>query len=243
MPFSCYFEFIYEPITEFRKLIFEKLIRNINGQKVLDLGCGQVGHYWSLAYAERVKTIDFLDYHQSNVDILSKEISLINPENLEQNFADTIKYLAESKTITMPSYQEIAFNLVSKIGQVEVFDFLKDKWTKKYDTILAIESLECVNTKEDFILALNNTAKLLEPDGRLLALVLRYNLPDSYTQKLISEKMEGGLNPNVNELKSFFNGSNLDLTWIESIDVPELHNYPEAIFLEAKLKQPNLKQS
>lgn len=236
MPDTCYFDFIYEPITAFRKLIFENLISKIKGQKVLDLGCGQVGHYWALGYQDKVEIVDFLDYHQTNIEILSEKIASINPEKLEQNFADTINFLKDSKIITLQNYQEIAFNLVSKVRQTEVFDFLKDKWTEKYDTILAIESLECVNTKEDFILALNNTAKILQSDGRLLALVLRYNLTEDYTNKLISEKMEGGLNPDENQLKNLFQSSKLDLTWIKTIAVPELHNYPEAIFLEAKLK-------
>lgn len=236
MPDTCYFDFIYEPITPFRKLIFENLVSKVEGQKVLDLGCGQVGHYWALGYSGKVKTIDFLDYHQTNIEILSEEITSINPEKLEQNFADTIKFLTDSKIITLQNYQEIAFNLVSQIKQTEAFDFLKDKWTEKYDTILAIESLECVNTKEDFILALNNTARLLEPKGKLLALVLRYNLTDNYTHKLISEKMEGGLNPDQKELEKMFENSDLSLNWIKTVAVPELHNYPEAIFLEACLK-------
>jgi 2-polyprenyl-3-methyl-5-hydroxy-6-metoxy-1,4-benzoquinol methylase len=236
MPDTCYFDFIYEPITPFRKLIFENLISRVSGQKVLDLGCGQVGHYWALGYSDRVKTIDFLDYHQTNIDILSEKIASINPEKLERKFADTINFLKDSKIISLQNYQEIAFNLVSKVRQTEVFDFLKDILAEKYDTILAIESLECVNSKEDFILALNNTAKLLEPKGRLLALVLRYNLPDNYTHKLISEKMEGGLNPDQKQLEKMFKNSDLSLNWIKTVAVPELHNYPEAIFLEAKLK-------
>lgn len=236
MPDTCYFDFIYEPITPFRKLIFEKLISKVKGKKVLDLGCGQVGHYWSLGYQDKVEMIDFLDYHQTNIEILSEKIASINPEKLKQNFADTINFLKDSKIISLQSYQEIAFNLVSKIRQMEVFDFLKDRWTEKYDTILAIESLECVNTEEDFILALNNTAKLLKKNGKLLALVLRYNLPDNYTHKLIYEKMEGDLNPDQKQLEKMFENSNLSLDWIKNISVPELHNYPEAIFLEAKLK-------
>jgi cyclopropane fatty-acyl-phospholipid synthase-like methyltransferase len=236
MPDTCYFDFIYEPITPFRKLIFNKLISKVRGQKILDLGCGQVGHYWAFGYQDKVEMIDFLDYHQTNIEILSEKITSINPEKLEQNFADTIKFLKDSKTISLQSYQEITFNLVSKVRQIETFNFLKDKWTEKYDTILAIESLECVNTEEDFILALNNTAKLLEKNGKLLALILRYNLPDNYTKKLISEKMEGGLNPNQKQLEKMFENSDLSLDWIKNIPVPELHNYPEAIFLEAKLK-------
>jgi 2-polyprenyl-3-methyl-5-hydroxy-6-metoxy-1,4-benzoquinol methylase len=236
MPDTCYFDFIYEPITAFRKLIFKEIISKVEGKTVLDLGCGQVGHYWALGYQEKVETIDFLDYHQTNIQILSEKVTSINPEKLEQNFADTIEFLKESEIAALQNYQEIAFNLVSKIRNLEVFDFLKDQWAEKYDTILAVESLECVNTDEDFILGLNNTAKLLQPNGKLLALILRYNLTSSYTQKLIFEKMEGGLNPNQNQIESYFKNSNLEISWIKTITVPELHNYPEAIFLEARLR-------
>ena len=233
---SCYFDFIYEPITPFRKLIFEKLVSKVKGQKILDLGCGQVGHYWALGYCGKIQTVDFLDYHDSNIQILSEKIATLDPLVVEENFSDTIKFLHDSKIINNQNYQEIAFNLVSKIQHQEVFNFLKDQWNQKYDTVLAIESLECVNTEEEFILALNNTAKLLKPNGKLLALVLRYKVGDDYTNKLISDKMEGSLNPDQEKLKKLFQKSNLELSWIQTIYVPELHNYPEAIFLEAQLK-------
>lgn len=236
MPDTCYFNFIYEPVTPFRKLIFEKLVSKVKGQKILDLGCGQVGHYWALGYCDKVEIIDFLDYHESNIQILSEKIATLDPPLIQQNFADTIRFLHDSNIINNQNYEEIAFNLVSKVQHQEVFNFLKDQWNQKYDTVLAIESLECVDTEEDFILALNNTAKLLKPNGKLLALVLRYNLGDDYTNKLILEKMEGGLNPNEKKLKELFKKSNLELSWIQTILVPELHNYSEAIFLEAQLK-------
>ena len=233
---SCYFDFIYEPITSFRKLIFEKLISRVNGESILDLGCGQVGHYWALGYCDKVEIIDFLDYHESNIQILSEKVATLDPFVLEQKFADTISFLEDSKIINSQNYQEIAFNLVSKIQNQEVFDFLKDRRNQKYDTILAIESLECVNTESDFILALNNTAKLLNPNGKLLGLVLRYQLNDEYVQGLVLDKMEGLINPTEKQLKDLFEVSDLKLDWIEAIPVPELHNYPEAIFFEAKLK-------
>ena len=76
----------------------------------------------------------------------------------------------------------------------------------------------------------------MKPDGKLLGLVLKYKLCNDYVKELVIDKMEGLINPTEKQLKVLFKKSDLKLDWIQTIPVPELHNYPEAIFFEAKLK-------
>jgi len=234
---NCYFDFIYEPITGYRMLIFEKIISKVTGKKILDLGCGQIGHYWALGYSSKVELIDFFDLKEENITALSKEISILNPDLIEENFFDTVEFLKNHLIINRNlTSKDLALSIISKTRNITNFNFLSSSTNQKYDTILAIECIECVNTKAEFILALNNISRLLGKNSKLLCLILRYDEQTDETLRQVELRMEGLLNPNQKLVEEMFSASKLKLNWIESCKEINLYNYSEGIFLEAELK-------
>lgn len=238
MSLNCYFEYIYEPITRFRKTVFEKLISKVVTGSLLDLGCGQVGEYWALGYSHRVDSIDFFDYHTSNIHALSDKIDSLSPDLLQNKYSDTIAFLKTANIIPATiNNEELATNVITKVRSLKTYNFLVDSSINKYDTVIAIESVECVDSESDFVLGLDNIASLLQPNGIFLGLILRYNFMQDYTNELISYKMEGRLNPDLPTIKRLFEQSNLQIDWIEIENLPEQHDYQQAIFVQASLIQ------
>ncbi len=87
------FDFIFNPVNDIRKLVFTELISKVHGDIVLDLGCGAVGHYWSLGYIDKVGTVDFVDCNKVFIESQSATINQLSPEYLEANFKETILFL------------------------------------------------------------------------------------------------------------------------------------------------------
>ncbi len=240
---SDYFDFVNEPITYLRKSIFKKLISKIKFGTILDLGCGSVGHYWSLGYINEVENVSFVDYNNNNIIELESIITNLDPTLIESNFGDTIYFLLQNNIIKPSSnHESIAVDIVSKVNNLQVYDFLNEPMDVKFDYILTLESIECVQSEKEFILALNNIAAMLQPEGKLLCHTLRYQNKTDYTKQMIIDKMEGEFNPSISQLQQCFDNSNLKLEWIESTNsfdhsgVAKDINHNEAIFLEASLR-------
>lgn len=145
---ACY---IFDPITSNRKAVFEKVIAKIpDGSRVLDLGSGPIGHYWSLGYAHKVRSISYWDRSEKFLGELQSEINSLSPEYLQAHFADTIAFLKSSKIIPSLSYEKICEDMISKIDSIQKFDFLADSTEEKFDAVVCIESMECVNSTDCF---------------------------------------------------------------------------------------------
>jgi hypothetical protein len=231
------FDFMYQPINLIRIATFKDLISKVKGDKVLDLGCGAVGHYWALAYIHQVQYVDMVDCNSEFVDALSEIVNCITPEYLEQNFEDTVEFLKNNQSIPVDqNYYTLAENLVTKINDIKVFDFLKDSLKTKYDIVLAMQSIECVDDENQFLVAINQTANLLELNGIALIQVLRYRSVTDYTQGLIDQKMEGILNPDIIMIQELFGNSKLQIDDIKIINLGETVNHNETIFIQASLR-------
>lgn len=200
---QCYFDYIHNPISPYRKKIFEKVIATIQGGDVLDLGCGQVGHYWAMGYALRAHSLTFSDYSPENIAAQSHHIALLTPDVLVEQFNDTLSYLTAIHCIpnspTTP--RDIATAILSNTKAITAFDFLRDSGPPQFDHILAIESLECVNSEQDLRVALRTAVHLLNPGGHLAVAVLRYDQVTETTETLVQERLGGLLNPSAEVFK------------------------------------------
>jgi hypothetical protein len=234
---ACYFDYVYQPITKLSQLVFQELISKINGGSVLDLGCGQVGHYWAMGYITKASQVSFLDYHCQNIDRLAEIIYNSDPSSFEQSFSTTVDYLKTEQIVDANFTVESLFlQLIQKTSHVDTFDFVEQSHPDQFDHILAVESIECVDTKLDFIQVLNNLSSMLNPLGTVHALILKYDKKTEATETSIGQKMEGGFNPNLPTVLDCFEASKLQLVYTNQVVLNDLHNYPEAIFIRAKKK-------
>lgn len=223
---QCYFDYIYDSITSFRKRIFLEVIASIDGGDVLDLGCGQVGHYWALGYAHKAKSLSFYDYSAVNIAEQQRVIDMVSPASLEEQFTDTLAFLKESKLLPSElTYTEIAQMLINKTEECKQFNFLEGTSNRTFDHIVAIESLECVDTEDDFIHSMGAAMKLLKPRGHLAMVALTYDTQEAYIDDLIASQLEGALNPNRTIFERIMHSVPHDRYTVSDIRNTKLVNY------------------
>lgn len=223
---QCYFDYVFKPISIYRKLIFDEIIKYIPNGDVADIGSGSVGWYWALAYILKSKKIDFLDINNDFLQKSFTNIEKITPEWLHEKCLSTINYLKEKGYIN--NVGELAEQFVNlEIDFIE-YNFLLDKLTKKYDTILAIESLEIVKTVNELKLAFNNLIKGLKPNGFLGFSVALYDENNSDVKEMQKIKLEGYLNPRIEIIESIINDLPVNVDFLKLIKVPE-NNYSNVI--------------
>lgn len=230
---ACY---VFDPITSNRKAVFEKIIAKIpDNSRVLDLGSGTIGYYWSLGYAHKVRSISYWDRSEKFLGELRSEINSLAPEHLRAHFSGTIEFLKNSKIIPSLSYEKICENMISKIDDIQQFDFLTDRTEKEFDAVVCIESMECVNSKDELDVAAKNIAHILNPEGILLAFVLRYDAMDDRVRDSIKHTTDGLLNPTEDMLRKALQ-KHFSAIHIVREERTNLHNYSEALFIEAGKK-------
>lgn len=231
-----YFEYTRYPIGNFKKIVFEKILRKITHGEVADLGCGDSGVYWSLGYIERVKNVSMLDNSTESVEKILATLETLNPEFFSENYEETLSYLKEEELLSLNSTnEEIAQMLLSKINGVKQFDFLSSKGEKKYDFVVAIESLEVVGNEEEFVKSISGAKSLLKEDGVLVGLVLGYKKMNEEVKSLIKLGLHGTLNPDEAMTKRCFEKVGFSEIITESVDFPEMKNYPSGIVFHAKI--------
>jgi 2-polyprenyl-3-methyl-5-hydroxy-6-metoxy-1,4-benzoquinol methylase len=228
------FDYIYEPPQEFKQAVFKHLITRITHGQVLDLGCGKAGLYWSLGYIQRVEQVTFFDYWAENIEFLHTSLNELSGVQLEKDYEAVVSFLQAQQLLTNPfSYEALAEELVTKIVDIQPFDFLSDSTQERYDVVLCLQSLECVNNQEELGCALTTTRKLLKPDGVCLGSVLRYRQRSDFTDKLIAAKLDGQLNPTAELLEHALLKSGFQQISLQKIAVPE-QNYHELLLFTAE---------
>ena len=169
------FDYISEPPHELKQAIFTHLIRKIAHGKILDLGCGKAGLYWSLGYIQRVEQVAFFDYWAENVAFLLTSLNDLSGTQLEKDYSAVVSFLQARQFFTPPfSYEALAEELATKIVDIQPFDFLADDTQERYNFVLCLQSLECVSNQDELDRALITIRKLLMPGGVCLGSVLRY---------------------------------------------------------------------
>lgn len=188
-------------IDAYRSLLFDEVISTIDGGDVCDIGCGLVGPYWMLGYIERVDSVSLYDCNPLTISTASERLDSLTPERLEEQYYSTYQHLLK-KGIVTSSLEELCISIVEKTYDTSVVDTL-DPTTlpdARFDHCIAMESLECVADAESFIVSLSNTLKLLKPGGHLAMAILRYNERNQSTNAMVSQRLEGTLNPSRNTI-------------------------------------------
>ena len=230
----CPADYIYNPITPYRQEIFRRLVGEINGGDVLDLGCDHVGHYWALGYAERVSSYSLYDYNTESIKKQQTAIENISGTSLAEYFAETIDFLkAENLVSRNTTNDALAELMVTKFSDCQYFDYLKPKITQTFDCVLAVESLESVHNREDFVKGLETVENLLNPGGKLLAVILPWDYNNDDVQDRAQKGREGLFNPDINEILKGLNQSgfsDVEHSYYKTL----MDNYTHAWFIKAK---------
>ncbi len=231
------FDYIYVPPQELKQAVFTHLITKITHGQVLDLGCGKAGLYWSLGYIQRVEQVTFFDYWTENIAFLHTSLNELSGAQLEKDYGAVVSFLQEQQLLTIPfSYEALAEELVTKIVDIQPCDFLSasaQECQERYDVVLCLQSLECVNNQDELDRALTTIRKLLKPDGMWLGSVLRYQQRSAFTDKLIAAKLDGKLNPTAELLENALLKSGFQQINVQKIAVPG-QNYHELLLFTAE---------
>lgn len=196
------FDYIYEPPQELKQAVFTHLLPKITHGHVLDLGCGKAGLYWSLGYIQRVEQVTFFDYWDENVAFLHTALNELSGFQLERDYGAVISFLRAQQLLASPfSYEILAEELVTKVVESQSFDFLSARTQERYDSVLCLQSIECVNTQDELDQSLATIRNLLKPGGMCLGSVLRYQQRSHFTDTLIAAKLDGQLNPSIELLE------------------------------------------
>jgi hypothetical protein len=232
-------DYIFNPLTDYRKKIFKQVIACIhNGGDVLDLGSGAVGDYWAIGYISRIKSLVFADKSNTSLEIIRSRIQQISPDILCKNFLGTILMLMENKILPYQSSCEtLAQDLVEKIKDFIIVDFLGDvpvSITKKFDTVVAIESVECVSTEAEFLKSCAWVYSVLKNEGFFHAAILRYDKATPRITNLITQGYEGALNPSVDIIRKNFERAGLVIRNVDVYSISDIPGYTELVHVIAQ---------
>lgn len=229
---KCY---IYDPISSSRMAIFEKLVSRVpRNANIIDIGCGPIGHYWALGYADRVKKIGFVDRDSIIINELEQEISNLSPKVVEKDFESTLRFLEELDDGIVLNTSKLLEDLVTKCTHIQAADFLQDETIGSgWDCALAIESLECVESEFELRLATQNIYNSLDSSGLLLIYALRYDKQLRNVSPRNGQGTYGKLNPPHELLCSTLESVGFTIDF-ELEQKTKMSNYTSASFIAAK---------
>src|SRR5207249_3918400 len=123
--------------------------------------------------------------------------------------------------------------LVTKIVDIQRFDFLSDSIQECYDVVLCLQSIECVGTQDELDIALEAIRSMLKPEGTCLGSVLRYQQSSQFTDRLIAAKLDGKLNPTAEQLQQALLRNGFQQINLHTIAISE-QQYHELILFTAE---------
>lgn len=230
----CRKEYIYWPLSSNKRLVFDRVIRHVNGGDVLDLGCGEAGLYWALGYAQKVNSLSFYDINKDHLDALSAQLEKISPEDLDGNFSDTLEWLARENIIGAGSHEFIAASMVEKTDVIKLYNFKEDQTERQFDTVLCIESLQVADTQDGLNALVVNAASLVKTGGQMIGISWRYNARTEHTDNLIAMQYDGLLNPDLSSFNIAFDEAGLDIEELCLVQTPDVSNYHNAILFRVR---------
>lgn len=235
---ACRCNFFYAPLSRYRQLVFSKLLRPIADGAVLDIGCGNAGIYWAMGYAERVATISFLDCQRQQIAELETQLSVLTPEHLQDKFADTIEFLKPGLPIDKVSFaiaaclqEKIEDFLVEDITAVS-YNFAKSS-ARKWRHVVALQSLQCLQSKEELNQALATISSLIDPSATFSGTLLGYEKVTPRVQELRKHKLEGFLQLDAFELEKILQRHHFELVMLCEQAFPEMGNYQKVLSFRA----------
>ena len=222
------------PLTKYGQMIFREVIRKITGDDVLDLGCGSVGHYWALGYMGRVKSITCVDSSAANIDLLTSTLATLTPEFLQFYYDDTIQFLqAEQFLPANSTYEELAEQLITTCTRALVADFKQDlSFLGTFDTVVALEAIECVDTQEEFLHVVRAIHQLLRPGGVFAGVITPYDTKNAYAQMFIDRGVSGNLNPQLADVKAALLQADFQQVQVRPM-ATHIYNYSQSLLIYA----------
>lgn len=221
---ACYGEYVFLPISEYRRLVFDKLIMPLPGGKMADIGCGPIGWYWSLGYIHKATELDFYDINTAFLQRSLEGVYQLTPDWLHEEVSSTIDYL-DNKGI---SARDIARSAAVLHCRGLIHNIHEKPLPKKVDSLLAIESIEIVDTEYELRTVIENCIDSLLPGGVFSFSVARFNSADETIIELQSQQLEGKLNPTLSQIEAIIENCAVSVEYVEQHTVPE-KNYEEVI--------------
>lgn len=218
-------------------MVFSSLLAPIHSGAVLDIGCGTAGLYWAMGYADRVSSLSFLDCQKVQIQELEDQLSLTTPEYIESNFGDTIAYLKPGLPLDKVSFamasclqeNSDAF-LVSDIAQP---DISITSYSRKWQHVVALQSLQCLASLDEFEQALCNISQLLAKEGTFCGTLLHYHKVTSRVEELRKHRLEGYLQLTTLDLEQLLLRHNFQITLLSEQVFPEMGNYQKVLSFRA----------
>lgn len=208
-------------------MIFDRVLSRVAG-RVLDVGCGSISHYWALGYFSRASEIVSFDRDAASIANLQNTLLELDPVFLRENYGDTLEHLA------IDDASHAAAALIEQMAQQYVGDF-RDGFDalESFDTVLALESIECVDTFDEFQQLLKNLHRVLAVGGALHALVTPYERRIGMVDEFIDRGVEGRLNPGKDELRLAFSLSPFTEFELETVSTG-IFNYGASYIIRAR---------
>ena len=226
MMHADYAEYIQAPITPYRQSILDFLARHIDGGDICDLGSHSVGHYWAMAYIAKAQSWSCLEISEQARTLQQETVERLDADYLLDKYDTTLSYL------NVTDARALAYDIVDKLDDIAAFDFLHDQGEGQYDTVIAIESLEIVETETAYAQAFHAARSLLKEGGQLLAVILPYADRNSEIECLCQAGLEGLLNPDRRQTENAVISAGFQDYRIETYTT-HMDNYPDAYLLRA----------
>ncbi len=195
------------------------------GGSVLDFGSGEIGHYWALSYIGKVTALQFWDVSKDALQKTRDFLEVVSPEHIDSDYGQTVAFLKESGYLSeKEGGLEIATRFVEAPINVQRFDFLKDTSSEKFDVVMSVEALECVDSYEEFCYGLGNAKSLLKKDGKLLLIMTPYDELTPKVEEYINHGTEGRYNPNEENIRGALEAVGLSVSEFNVVDTG-IYNY------------------
>lgn len=236
------FDYVKDGLTDRSIHIFSRLLSDVAGLRVLDLGCGANGYYWALSYVQSAEEIIFVDRSAKYLERFQKELKQLT-ESRGNHFDSTITFLKNSGRIEDSASANQLFRALTEKSKFVCANFTKDKLpVENLDHVLALGSLGCVESHKELCKLIEQIYSSLKVGGKLHAIWTPYKERDEMAQFFIDEGIDGALNPKLEDFVSAFLVSQFetDKVLIEQIDYTKTattgsySNYSQPIFIVAQ---------
>lgn len=208
-PESCDLDYIYEPLTPYRRAIMDFVALHVpEGADVLDIGCGAVGFYWALGYLGKVASVSFGDGNPEILGRLAARVDALTPEGLERDFGAW-------DWAGGAGYEEWLAALHGKIVSVAPVDALGEAGAV-YGALVAVELFECAQDEDELARMAAFCAGSLAPGGRLVGCCLNFQEWTETLALLARERQAGPVNPDAAMLRGVLEKAGFAVTVMDT---------------------------
>lgn len=222
---ACELEYIYEPLSPYRRAILELANRFISMQStVLDLCNGGTGFYWAMSYLDKATTLRFAERTDDLLELSSNRVSTLSPSALEEHFSDLL-----------PNAERWLESLHEKLNDFSLMDpWINQGDNTRFDAILCIEPFGSAQTIEELGTLVRYCKKHLTFGGRLIGCSLNYDVWNDSLEALSQDKLIGRLNPDETIIRATLEQAGLEIIHLETLPTA-IKNHSQARYFCAEL--------